>query len=743
MIEPIQNGENSVSVRQKINLFLQSMKRKTNISIGTSLSGWTENDCDFLCDGTNDEEEFNAAISTLPRSGGKIVVLNGTYTFGSAVKILKNNVTIEGNGLNTVISQSNDYIVDATIFYIESTGFCIKKICTQMKDTIDTSSIFRIGYSRRGEISECLFYVNSTESIVSIGSNVDHISLLKNQVFTSPTCKLININNDGASAVAPSFNIIENNIVNTNTINTSPTYKGEGSISFVSSSGESEVVVSQCSNMISNSGDNVSGFFKTTYSGEYLVATTSCSTETSSYPILYYKRNYNYTGSFDESGAIYQHRDTIAFDAATLRAIPFYFNGVYYFLSTNSNEIRYTSDFDTWNTAYIDENFSGSEWEEVVVGNDMLLAYKPNTNKYYLSSDGINWNSYFFPESYNWCSCAYGDGKFVIISPNNNEYFVSENGIGWASGNFSNSSFSPMKVVYGEQGFVVFLNNYSSYYFMRNGESSWNLRTLGSISSPNSTNSTAVYGNGIYLLITPTNIVYTPEIDGTWTVKNFSIGSVSCCESIPAYGAYAFPSSISGNINQIKFYFPTSVSNNIVRKNILYGQSTMIYIDSGFENAVKGNLFVSNIVCWYNESGAASPAICIYCNQPGSDEFGLINNIFSNNIINYNSDEKESLISPPIGILLSTSGTHSLYSLINGNIIYNCMSGMGLDNISNISINYNVILRGNGLSTDYGSGYNTISGSGTTNSICTNNLTMGKQISFPASTNTVENNKYS
>lgn len=46
-------------------------KKVARFIIGTSTAGWTKDDCDYLCDGTADDVEINAAIQALPEGGGK------------------------------------------------------------------------------------------------------------------------------------------------------------------------------------------------------------------------------------------------------------------------------------------------------------------------------------------------------------------------------------------------------------------------------------------------------------------------------------------------------------------------------------------------------------------------------------------------------------------------------------------------------------------------------------------------
>lgn len=85
-----------------------SGKRYARLVIGTSTAGWTAADCDYLCDGVNDQWEFEDAVNALPSTGGEIVVLDGTYIMGASFNIEKDNVSIKGNGASTVIQRGFD-----------------------------------------------------------------------------------------------------------------------------------------------------------------------------------------------------------------------------------------------------------------------------------------------------------------------------------------------------------------------------------------------------------------------------------------------------------------------------------------------------------------------------------------------------------------------------------------------------------------------------------------------------------
>lgn len=49
---------------------LKSLTRDSKFVIGTSLAGYTTADCDYLCDGKDDQVEINQAIQAISAGGG-------------------------------------------------------------------------------------------------------------------------------------------------------------------------------------------------------------------------------------------------------------------------------------------------------------------------------------------------------------------------------------------------------------------------------------------------------------------------------------------------------------------------------------------------------------------------------------------------------------------------------------------------------------------------------------------------
>lgn len=73
-----------------------SGKRTCRFVVGTSTAGWTQADCDFLCDGTDDQVEIQAAMDAAS-SGGEIVLLSGYYYVSDQITVEYKNV-LRGNG---------------------------------------------------------------------------------------------------------------------------------------------------------------------------------------------------------------------------------------------------------------------------------------------------------------------------------------------------------------------------------------------------------------------------------------------------------------------------------------------------------------------------------------------------------------------------------------------------------------------------------------------------------------------
>lgn len=85
----------------------------------------------FVCDGTEDEVEIQAAIDALPANGGLIELMEGTYSISdnnlsanlAAIEITSDNVIIRGEGIGVTIVQSDRLNhTEALIYVLLTTG---------------------------------------------------------------------------------------------------------------------------------------------------------------------------------------------------------------------------------------------------------------------------------------------------------------------------------------------------------------------------------------------------------------------------------------------------------------------------------------------------------------------------------------------------------------------------------------------------------------------------------------------
>jgi len=81
---------------------------------------------DYVCDGTADEVEINAAIAALPAGGGKVVLSEGTFTLAARINFPAiDNIVLEGAGREaTTITAVNASAIDSTMVRISGRSNC-------------------------------------------------------------------------------------------------------------------------------------------------------------------------------------------------------------------------------------------------------------------------------------------------------------------------------------------------------------------------------------------------------------------------------------------------------------------------------------------------------------------------------------------------------------------------------------------------------------------------------------------
>ena len=169
-------------------------KRTARFTVGTSTAGWTTADCDYLCDGTADQTEINAAITALPATGGEVVILDGTYNITAKIDVTKDNVSIRGNGNATILKRMFNSPVPEGVITLTNRSGC--KIADLQVDGTKTSYI--------GETNLDIYLENSNDNTITgntCNNNSNSGIYLYNSSDNTVTGNTCNNSNDGIIAV--------------------------------------------------------------------------------------------------------------------------------------------------------------------------------------------------------------------------------------------------------------------------------------------------------------------------------------------------------------------------------------------------------------------------------------------------------------------------------------------------------------------------------------------------------------
>lgn len=195
--------------------------KNNRLVIGTSTAGWLQADCDYLCDGTNDEQEFNTAIQFLNTyDGGEIVVLDGAYNISAAIAISIPNVILIGNGNATILKNLS---TTTNLINVAASDFHIANM--SLKGTTQKSCI-NISSAGSNVVVESVAFSGADNGIYTEGSSGQFIGnqFVSNKfgmVIGGNNC-IVNgnnfANNGHGIEIENSNNIISNNNITNGTV---------------------------------------------------------------------------------------------------------------------------------------------------------------------------------------------------------------------------------------------------------------------------------------------------------------------------------------------------------------------------------------------------------------------------------------------------------------------------------------------------------------------------------------------
>jgi hypothetical protein len=170
----------------------------------TLVVGFTVN-CDYICDGTDDEVQINAALLELKNnySTGTVVLREGIYN-AELIVTQAPNTTIEGMGNSTVLN------LDAGTQLIEIQAGHINCKITNMAFTASGAGGGILVSASSATIQNCFFYdLTGNQPNITVADNMSGVQILGNRFidFSHTTGRLISVEGDDC--------IIANNTINT------------------------------------------------------------------------------------------------------------------------------------------------------------------------------------------------------------------------------------------------------------------------------------------------------------------------------------------------------------------------------------------------------------------------------------------------------------------------------------------------------------------------------------------------
>lgn len=164
-----------------------SGKRTCRFVVGSVSGGWTADDVDYLCDGTDDQVEINAAINALPAEGGEIVILDGNYNVSSSIVVNKGNVILRGNGKSSnIIKNFRSSAREGTI-NIAQENVTLYNLSLDVNSSFFSNVEYGVLCSNYTKIYNCFFnrYYNNINALNTTENSTNFCEVVENTIMNS------------------------------------------------------------------------------------------------------------------------------------------------------------------------------------------------------------------------------------------------------------------------------------------------------------------------------------------------------------------------------------------------------------------------------------------------------------------------------------------------------------------------------------------------------------------------------
>jgi len=172
-------------------------KRTCRFTVGAAAAGWTAADCDYLCDGTDDQVEIQAAISAMG-SYGEIVLLSGSYHLSGPVRLAGYHISLRGNGPATrLIRETTEGIGSVKALIVMGDGCSLTDLYYQGTATTGNGECEIFAYDET-RIERIHFFLTS----MLAGSSSIRLAKSNPSIITQKSARIASCDMDGGTSGA-------------------------------------------------------------------------------------------------------------------------------------------------------------------------------------------------------------------------------------------------------------------------------------------------------------------------------------------------------------------------------------------------------------------------------------------------------------------------------------------------------------------------------------------------------------
>jgi len=149
------------------NLLGDATRTATKVVAASDASDAAIDRADYVCDGTADNVQIQLAIDALPTGGGKVELSEGTFVLAAQLYRDIANVTIQGQGWNTILKRADDTVFadvytpdSAAILKLVNDGWIVKDLAidgNESNNRTDTEGMGVQVYGGSGNIIENIY----------------------------------------------------------------------------------------------------------------------------------------------------------------------------------------------------------------------------------------------------------------------------------------------------------------------------------------------------------------------------------------------------------------------------------------------------------------------------------------------------------------------------------------------------------------------------------------------------------